>query len=441
MATHSTRPAKPGARNPLKHLRASDLRGVAQLATQATGGVARIAEGVHQSVLSTMGVAGGAAPGRTGGITGLVYQCVHGVSQLLGTGLDKLLARLQPWFEAADRARPDTPEREAVLAALNGVLGDRLVATGNPLATPMTLRYRGEVLDLRGVPAIPGATGKALLLIHGLCMNDLQWRTSHDGQEVDHGAVLASTLGYTPVYLRYNSGLHVSQNGHELAARLEPLLAHWPVPIEELAVVGHSMGGLLIRSAVHYARLAGLRWPDRLKSIVFLGTPHHGAPLERAGNRIDVILGSTPYSAPFARLGQLRSAGITDLRYGYVLDLDWHGRDRFQRKPDNRQLVPLPAGVACYTVAATTAARRSALADRLTGDGLVPLRSALGQHDDGRRDLEFAKTSQSIVYRTGHLELLDSPEVTRQLVQWLTPVAGPVAAIRPIRRAVGVTKF
>ena len=441
MATQSSRPAKPGARNPLKHLRASDIRGVAQLATQATGGVARIAEGVHQSVWSTMGVSGGAAPGQTGGITGLVYQCVHGVSQLLGTGLDKLLARLQPWFETADRARPDTPEREAVLAALNGVLGDRLVATGNPLATPMTLRYRGEALDLRGVPALPGATSRALLLIHGLCMNDLQWRVSQEGQAVDHGAVLAATLGYTPVYLRYNSGLHVSQNGHELAARLEQLLAHWTVPIEELAVVAHSMGGLLIRSAVHYARLGGLRWPDRLKSIVFLGTPHHGAPLERAGNRIDVILGSTPYSAPFARLGQLRSAGITDLRYGYVLDADWHGRDRFQRKPDNRQPVPLPAGVACHAVAATMAARRSALADRLTGDGLVPLRSALGQHDDHRRDLGFAKTSQSIVYRTGHLALLGSPDVTRQLVQWLTPAAGPDAAKRALRRAAGAAKY
>ena len=115
-----------------------------------------------------------------------------------------------------------------------------------------------------------------------------------------------------------------------------------------------------------------MKWPTLMKNIVFLGTPHHGAPLERAGNWIDVILGSTPYSRPFAKLGQLRSAGITDLRYGHVLDADWQGHDRFRRKPDSRESVPLPEGVACYCVAATTASKRSLVADRLVGDGLVP---------------------------------------------------------------------
>jgi hypothetical protein len=162
-----------------------------------------------------------------------------------------------------------------------------------------------------------------------------------------------------------------------------------------------------------------MRWPGLLKNIVFLGTPHHGAPLERAGNWIDVILGSTPYSRPFAKLGQLRSAGITDLRYGHALDVDWQGRDRFQRQPDKRQNLPLPEGVACYSVAATTAVKRSALVDRLLGDGLVPLHSALGQHNDPLRTLEFAKSSQLIVYRTNHMALLDSPAVTQQLLQWL----------------------
>jgi pimeloyl-ACP methyl ester carboxylesterase len=213
--------------------------------------------------------------------------------------------------------------------------------------------------------------------------------------------------------------LHTSQNGRELSARLEQMVTQWSTPIEELTVVAHSMGGLLIRSAFHYAKQEALRWPGHLKNIVFLGTPHHGAPLEQAGNWVDVILSSTPYTAPFARLGRLRSAGITDLRYGHVLDEDWHGHDRFHRKPDNRQVVPLPEGVACYTVAATRAAKRGALANRLIGDGLVPLNSALGQHDDARRNLMFA--SQRIDYRMNHTELLSSPEVTRQIVQWLTP--------------------
>jgi len=406
-------------KNPLEHLSTSDIRGIAQLATQATEGVTRIAEGVHQSVWSTIGLSGGKAPGQTRGITGLVYKSIHIVTRLVGIAVDTVLAGLQPLFESAEDAKPELPQREAVLAALNGVMGDRLVAGNNPFATSMTMRYLGEALNWRALSPLPEATGKVLLLVHGLCMNDLQWHTQHKGRVVDHGDTLASALGYTPVYLRYNSGLHTSQNGRELSAQLEQMVTQWPTPIEELTVVAHSMGGLLIRSAFHYAKQEALRWPGHLKNIVFLGTPHHGAPLEQAGNWVDVVLCSTPYTAPFARLGRLRSAGITDLRYGHVLDEDWHGHDRFHRKPDDRQVVPLPEGVACYTVAATRAAKRGALANQLVGDGLVPLHSALGQHDDARRNLLFA--SQRIDYRMSHTELLSSPEVTRQMVQWLTP--------------------
>ncbi len=229
-------------------------------------------------------------------------------------------------------------------------MGDHLVASNNPFAIPMTLRYRGEALNSQDLPHDTRiATGKVLLLIHGLCMTDHQWRTQHDEQVVDHGEALASALGYTPIHLRYNSGLHVSTNGRELADLLEELIAEWPTPIEELAVVAHSMGGLVIRSAVHLAKEDNLRWPNHLKKIVFLGTPHHGAPLEKAGNWVDTILAATPYTAPFAKLGQVRSAGITDLRFGHVVDEDWQGHDRFARTPDDRRVLPLPEGVACYT--------------------------------------------------------------------------------------------
>lgn len=413
--------AKIPAKSPLKHLRAADLRGVAQLATQATSGVTRIAEGVHQSVWRTMGVSGGKQLGQTGGITGLVYQGIQGLTQLVGKGLDGLLAKLEPLLESAVDGDAATPQREAVLAALNGVIGDRLVTSGNPLATPMSLRYQGAALDWQALPPMPDATGKIVLLIHGLCMNDLQWQPSGAALPGNHGATLAAELGYTPIYVRYNTGLHTSQNAHELSRQLEQLLAHWPTAVDELAVIGHSMGGLVIRGALHYAQADGLRWPGVLKHLVFLGTPHHGAPLERAGNWVDVILGSTPYSAPLAKLGQLRSAGITDLRYGHVLDLDWQGHDRFRRKPDSRQRLPLPEGVACFAVAATLAAKRSALADRLIGDGLVPLHSALGEHDDPTRTLRFATSNRMMAYRTNHMALLSSPAVTQQLVAWLSP--------------------
>jgi hypothetical protein len=407
----------------LKHLRPSDLRAVAQLATQATRGVATMAEGVHHAVLGTMGLAGSKARQQTNGITGFVYRTVHGVTELVGKALELTFTKLEPLLATLVDSPPDTPEREAVLAALNGVLGDQLEQSHNPLATPMTLRYQGRALNLNALPAMPSATGKVLLMIHGLCMNELQWTPGEavaDGKPVtDIAATLAAELGYTPVYLRYNTGRHTSQNGWELAAMLEHLLARWPVPVTEFSVVVHSMGGLVIRSAIHTARQGNLRWPEQLKNIVFLGTPHHGAPLERAGNWIDVVLGATPFSKPFAKLGHMRSAGITDLRYGFVLEADWVDRDRFKRKPDSRQPLQLPEGVACYTVAAAIAAQRSPLAERVIGDGLVPLPSALGHHADPRHQLDFAKANQAIVYRTNHMALLHSPEVARQVVQWL----------------------
>lgn len=408
--------------NPLRQLRASDLRGVARLATQATTGISRVAEGVHQSVCGTLGLPGGAQPGRTGGLTGLVYQSIRGVTKLVDAGLQAGLARLEPFFSASAPGTEVLWEREAVLAALNGVMGDRLHQDNNPLCTHMGWYQQGLPLDARALGAAGTATGKLLVLVHGLCMNDLQWQ--HGGH--DHGAHLAQALGYTPVYLRYNTGQHISTNGAELSALLESLVATWPVPVTELAVLAHSMGGLVVRSACQHAATqaatqvaAPSGWLPRLRQVVFLGTPHHGAPLERAGNWVDVLLGSTPYSRPFARLAQLRSAGITDLRYGHVLDADWQGRDRFRTRPDQRTPVPLPAGVACYAVAATLAARRSPVAERLVGDGLVPLHSALGIHDDAGRGLGFAKDQQAVFHRLGHLALLGDAGVARQLEQWM----------------------
>ncbi|MEJ6001733.1 esterase/lipase family protein [Paucibacter soli] len=408
-------------KNPLRHLRASDLRAAAQLATQATAGVVRIAEGVHQSVWQTlgapgaMGAQGGRAAEQARGITGLVYRCVQGLNGLVGKGLDGALRALQPLFERIDRSRPDSPERAAVLAALNGVMGDQLRASGNPLALEMTLRCQGQVLTMENLPAVLAAgpvTAKPLLFIHGLCMNELQWGEQH--------AQALAALGYTPIYLRYNTGLHTSQNGRELAALLDRLLRAWPQPLQALDCVVHSMGGLVLRSALQIAQASGLPWAALVQRIAFLGTPHHGAPLERAGNWVDVLLGSTPWSRPLARLGQLRSAGITDLRYGHVQDADWQGRDRFRRQPDRRQHLPLPAGIACYTIAATLAPQRGLLADRLLGDGLVPLRSALGQHDEAARCLDFAPTRQLILYRMGHMQLLNAPAVTGQLRAWFS---------------------
>ena len=347
-----------------------------------------------------------------------MYQSIRGVTQLVDAGLQAGLARLEPFFAPTALAGEVHWEREAVIAALNGVMGDRLQRDSNPLCTRMGWFQHGLPLDLHALAAPGAATGKLLVLVHGLCMNDLQWlRHGHD-----HGAHLAEALGYTPVYLRYNTGQHTSTNGAELSALLTSLVASWPVPVTELSILAHSMGGLVARSACHQAAQAPASasgWLPLLRHLVFLGTPHHGAPLERAGHWVDVLLGSNAYSRPFARLAQLRSAGITDLRYGHVLESDWQGWDRFRKSPDQRTPVPLPAGVACHVVAATLAARRSPVGERLVGDGLVPLHSALGIHDDPARTLGFAKARQAVFYRLGHLDLLADAGVARQLQDWM----------------------
>jgi len=223
----------------------------------------------------------------------------------------------------------------------------------------------------------------------------------------------------TPVYLFYNSGLHVSENGRAFADLLEPLIRAWPVPVEELVILGHSMGGLVARSACFYGERAGCAWRRSLRKLVFLGTPHHGAALERIGAWVDDAIGAIPYTAAFNRLGRLRSAGVTDLRHGALVDEDWQGRDRFARGNDTRMIVPLPTGVACYAVAATTAKTSGGVYDRTVGDGLVTVASALGDHKDPERSLAIPAARRRIVFGADHFDLLSSPEVYEAIRGWL----------------------
>jgi hypothetical protein len=379
------------------------------MAIDATLGITDLVEAMHSTILHLPAAFGAPVNRPTGGITGLVYASIRAITGLVGGGIDLALAPLLPLL----RERASSPERDSALAALNGVLGDYLQASANPLATRMSLRAGGRDLELSApalAAAFPQAGGKILLLAHGLCLTDDHWR--YEGH--DHGALLAADLGYTPVYLRYNTGLHISSNGRELADMLAALTEAWPVPVEDLAIVAHSMGGLVSRSACHYAALAGHAWLGHLRTLIFLGTPHHGSPLERAGSWLDALLLSSPYSAAFARLGQIRSAGITDLRYGSLLDEDWADRDRFTHVGDPRQPVPLPAGVACYTVAATTGGAEDM---HYHGDGLVPVESALGVHPDP--NLSLAALQSWVGYDMNHMQLLHRHDVYAQLRRWL----------------------
>jgi hypothetical protein len=181
------------------------------------------------------------------------------------------------------------------------------------------------------------------------------------------------------------------------------------------------MGGLVSRSAYHYGTAAGHRWPRRLGRFIFLGTPPHGAPLEPVLNSAVALLQLSPCTSPLARLGKVRSAGITDLRYGNLLDEDWEGRDRFEDSGDQRRPVPLPKNVRCYAIAGTTARESHDLGDRLSGDGIVPVNSALGRHHRPGRSLSFAGSRQWIGYGMHHWDLLNRRAVYEQIVRWLAP--------------------
>jgi len=379
--------------SPARYLQAADLHGLAQLAGDGVAGTSRLAEQLHLTILSAATPTGKPVEGRTRGITGLVYRSILGVNSLVGASIKALGSRLAPHRPEAE----SSAAREQWLAALNGVLGDHLVASGNHLAIPMRFRHRGRPLCLEREAlsaAFERPTGRLLVAVHGLCMNDLNWGGT-DGIP-DR---LSRSLDYTPLYLHYNTGRAIADNGHELAQQLETLVEQWPVPVTDIVIIGHSMGGLIARCALDEGTSARRRWVDSVSRIAFLGTPHHGAPMERVGHRFESLLGMSPYSAPFTRLGGIRSAGIIDLRHG-----------RLPRSEIEVQE---------FAIAATARTPAGRLLGGLLGDELVPVDSALGRHPDPELALGIPEERSRVIPDAGHLGLLYHPEVYRSLRRWL----------------------
>jgi len=387
-------------------------RGLSRLTVEAITGVTHMVESLHQTIARL-----GNPTGPSKGPTGKLYSNIRTITQWVGGGLDELLSGFGPLLDKLG----DNPGSEAIVSALNGVLGDHLVARNNPLAIPMKLRRKGKTLDAEALNRFVGQTGGHLLiLVHGSCMNDLQWlRKGHS-----HGAALARDLGFATLYLHYNTGRHVSENGRQFADLLQCLMSDNEKPAS-ITILTHSMGGLVSRSACYYAQEAGHSWLNHLTKMAFLGTPHHGAPLEKGGNHIDALLELSPFSAPFARLGKIRSSGITDLRYGYVVDEDWKGKDRFEFLDEDRRIVPLPSDVACYALAASKSKTGSLAGDHLLGDGLVPVYSALGRHLKPELQFNIPEDRQWVGRKMNHFDLLNDPQVYETLKNWLAPVTRP----------------
>src|SRR4051812_20044388 len=253
-------------------------------------------------------------------ITGGVYTGLRGASRAVAGAADRALAlRGAP----AARTLSITPRGSAVIAAIEGLIGDTLERQGSELVEPMSVRVGGQIVppESEALAAVfPYATPRLVVFVHGLMESEFAWRRA--GRET-YGERLARDLGVTPVYIRFNTGRRISENGRSLAELLELLTGAWPVTVEEIALVGHSMGGLVARSACHQATLEHMGWVHDVRHVVSLGSPHMGAPLEQAVHYASAGLYALPETRPLANFLRRRSGGIRDLRQGSLVDADW----------------------------------------------------------------------------------------------------------------------
>jgi hypothetical protein len=303
------------------------------------------------------------------------------------------------------------PAGNLILAGLNAVAGDRLGADLAPLTIRMAARANGRDVGLTAEQleaAFPNATAKLAIFVHGLAETDDSWHR-HAADSEPYGERFRAEFGYTPIYVRYNTGRHVSDSGHDLAGLLGDLAAAWPLQVQEILLVGHSMGGLVIGSACHYGRQASAGWVQHVRHVFYLGSPHAGTPLARAAGLAGWALRQAPATKPFAAFASGPSS-VRDLRYGYLLDDDWEdcGPDCCLR--DHRTHAPLLAGVSHYTISATITADPRSPVGAVIGDLLVQPASAHGRRGT-RQHVPFPVQLGRRLGGLHHFDLLNHPDV------------------------------
>ena len=370
-------------------MRAIEVQALGDLAGEAVSGTAARIEEMHTGVagraFGAVGAAGQAFPPVAWAT--LPVKAIHGsVARNVYKGVRYALgATMRGGSDAVSRAVPANavPIEQALagrvaLGALNGAFGDLLERRRNALTIGMGIRRQGRVVGTSPpqlAAAFPEATSKLVVFVHGLCGTEDGWWLG-SGRHFPYGGRLRSELAYTPVYVRYNSGRHISENGHELALLLEQVVQGWPVPVTEIALIGHSMGGLVARSACHYG--AGSAWPSCVRHVFTLGSPHRGAPLEQLACAASDRLGALPETRAMQSTLNLRSAGIKDLCHGFLCDEDWIGCDSKSFLREAARQIPFLRGANHYFVAATVSRDPDSPAGRLVGDLLVRHASAWG---------------------------------------------------------------
>jgi pimeloyl-ACP methyl ester carboxylesterase len=398
-------------------MRGAEVRAVGELAGQALSGTGALVRDVHaaiaQRAFEATGPNSATARAIHDGVSAAVYGGVRAALGALPRGAGTALALRAP---ADATSLADSPRGALALAVLNGYAGDALAARDSELALRMALRHRGADVDPEA-PAVPDAATRLAIFVHGLGETDAAWRLRASAERPGYGALLQRELGHTPLELRYNTGRHISDNGRALAALLEQLHRGWPVPIDAIALIGHSMGGLVARSACHYGRVEGHRWTQAVRHVVCLGSPHLGAPLEKGINALGWALANIPETRPLARVVNQRSAGIKDLRFGACIEEDWCDCDPDELLTDRCHDVPFLPGATFYFIAATISRGEGDPLGTVVGDLLVRVPSASGA-GRGRR-IPFGVEDGRRLDGLTHFDLLNHPAVYEQIRAWL----------------------
>ena len=330
-------------------------------------------------------------------------------NHLLAPALRKIIEQFPNLHE-----KPLTYTLNFLISVLNGVLGDYLLATHNPLAITSNL------YDHYGALQQGDLAGRVVIFSHGLCMNHQDWTNRGNGGIGEK--LLAQRDNNTMLYLHYNTGRRISANGRSLANILEDLVKRNP-RITSIDLIGHSMGGLVSRSALFYGKQNMHQWLHMVENLVCLGSPHHGAVLERFGFALQDKVGRFPLIKLISHIVNIRSNGILDLRYGSVRDDDWeHNAARIGQVDDNRKPAPLPSHINTFLVAGTLEfENRKNRTLKVIGDYLVSVKSALGEHPNPRYQLKLPESHKAVFYGLNHFEIQFHAEVAEQVAKWFYP--------------------
>ncbi len=321
---------------------------------------------------------------------------------------------------AAKHAR--TGITDHAISALNAWIGDFLARSENGLQQQMAFYRNNRPLDCTAIPCDRGS--RFCVLVHGLGGNESQWRFELDGRLTDYAEQLEHHLGFTPLYLRYNTGRRISENGALFARLLEQLCGRSEGPPVQIVLIGHSMGGLVIRSACHQAAEQKLRWVSSLSHAIYIGSPHLGAPLEKAANIAGNLLGmfDTTATQVIRDVLHSRSEGIKDLRYGNLVEEDWLEYDPDELLHNRRVPVPWLESVTHCRIAGAIGSSADHPVSRIFGDAMVRRQSAEG-YDQRGCEPGLRPTDPGhlcVVSGLSHLGLARNPEVSKQVESWIS---------------------